>query len=411
MKMKWTEEAIIADAKRFTTRKEWEKSSIGAYSAAHKRGLMDVACAHMVFVRKYWTDDEIIADAKQYETRRSWKLASEKAYAVACYRGLLDVACAHMRFAYEYKTNDEIIADAKRFNTRSEWEKESKKAYSVAQERGLLGIACEHMSYIRKYWTDEEILKEALQYTKVIDWRTSSPKSYDAAIRRNLTAKASAHMDRAARSWTDDEIIADAKQFKTRSEWERCSPAYQMGLKRKLMDVACAHMEKGVKKPHLWTKENILADAGRFYTRAEWRMEKNGAYSAAHKTGVMEEACAHMPISPRASSADVIYIWRAVGEDFNGKQVYKIGLTSTRVKDWRIKKCSRSSGFEADIVLFAEVGPGMAYSIEDEVLKIGTHPEYSGFDGCTEFRALSEDELNKAISLINLRAACESSAQ
>jgi hypothetical protein len=112
-----------------------------------------------------------------------------------------------------------------------------------------------------------------------------------------------------------------------------------------------------------------------------------------------------------ASTADVIYIWRAVGWSFDEKPVYKIGLTSKRSDQERIDYVTKSAQCEAEIVLMVEVSAGSAFVIEGELLKMGINPKYSGFNGCTEFRALSDEELCAAITFATKKAVCESSAQ
>ncbi|QNJ54922.1 hypothetical protein vBValMR10Z_382 [Vibrio phage vB_ValM_R10Z] len=98
-RIKWTLERLKADALKYKTRKEWNKKSTGAYSAAYKRGVLDECCAHMLDTRKpngYWTLERLKEDALKYKTRKEWNKKSRKAYDAARSRSLIDECCGHM---------------------------------------------------------------------------------------------------------------------------------------------------------------------------------------------------------------------------------------------------------------------------------------------------------------------------
>jgi len=96
---------------------------------------------------------------------------------------------------------------------------------------------------------------------------------------------------------------------------------------------------------------------------------------------------------------DALYIWKALGLTFNGTQVYKVGVTSARLSDTRIKHVARKASVEYEIVVLKEVAGG-ATETEAKLLRMGVNPLYEGFVGCTEFRAFSEPELLEALSII-----------
>ncbi len=113
--------------------------------------------------------------------------------------------------------------------------------------------------------------------------------------------------------------------------------------------------------------------------------------------GIIEEIRQHMerPLSDR----DTVYIWRAVNERYNGNSVYKIGITSARLGKQRITEVTKASGSKAELIVMAEM-PGQAVEVEAKLLTMGDSPGYTGFCGATEFRALSDNELDKSLSII-----------
>ena len=84
---------------------------------------------------------------------------------------------------------------------------------------------------------------------------------------------------------------------------------------------------------------------------------------------------------------------------FNGLQVYKFGTTSARLEDRRISEVARFAAMDFDIVILTKVSVH-ASELEFQLLQIGTNPQYKGFNGASEFRALTDDELETAIELI-----------
>jgi len=97
------------------------------------------------------------------------------------------------------------------------------------------------------------------------------------------------------------------------------------------------------------------------------------------------------------SDNDAVYIWKVVGYD----NVYKIGLTSFRTGDKRIRSTASNNSVKYDTQILKQVND--ALSIEKELLKLGTFCDlFLGKDGGTEFRYLSHKELKKALSMIEV---------
>jgi len=298
--------------------------------------------------RTRWTDEMLIADASRFETRGEWQRESKGAYLSASRRGLLDVCCAGMRQAYTSWTDEMLIADAARFSTRTEWARESGSAYMAATRRDILDVCCAGMRSLRTDWTDEMLIEDASRFSTRSEWRRESRSAYAAALRRGLVDVCCAEMRQLCARWTDEALIADAARFSSRWEWQRESrPAYQAAQRRNLLDVCCAGMQR----------------AG-------------------------------------GTDNDAIYIWRAIGETFNGMSIYKIGLTSARLGARRIEQVCQAGNMQADIIILAQVS-GRASQLELQLLTIGTDPGFSSFDGSSEFRAMTDEQLAQAVRLVS----------
>jgi hypothetical protein len=96
----WTEEMILASAKKYKSRSQWEQKNSRSYGAAHRRGLVDKACAHMKEIRKpkgYWNAQTVFADALTYTNRTDWNRNSIAAYRMAKFLRIFDRCVAHMK--------------------------------------------------------------------------------------------------------------------------------------------------------------------------------------------------------------------------------------------------------------------------------------------------------------------------
>lgn len=99
------------------------------------------------------------------------------------------------------------------------------------------------------------------------------------------------------------------------------------------------------------------------------------------------------------SDNDAIYIWKAIGQFYNGLQLYKIGVTSSRLEDKRIKLLAKKIKMDFEIITLRSV-PGSAQYLESRLLSFGLDPGFMGFDGATEFRVLSDEALAEITQVI-----------
>jgi predicted GIY-YIG superfamily endonuclease len=99
-KRKWTEKAILTEAKKFSTRVEWKKSCPNSSNASRLKGknFHAKATLSMPKGKKSWTKKELIEDAKKYSTKKEWITKNKNAYQAAYKFGwaFLSKATAHM---------------------------------------------------------------------------------------------------------------------------------------------------------------------------------------------------------------------------------------------------------------------------------------------------------------------------
>jgi len=96
---------------------------------------------------------------------------------------------------------------------------------------------------------------------------------------------------------------------------------------------------------------------------------------------------------------DCIYIVEVIDLKHNKKKVHKIGITSLRLDDQRIKYLSKRNKMDLKIVCLVKTKT-QASSVETILLEIGENPEYKNIDGASEFRAFNRIELSKVKNIV-----------
>lgn len=149
-------------------------------------------------------------------------------------------------------------------------------------------------------WTKELLTSEARKYKTRKAFQNGSPAAYQSAYRRGLLPEICEFMGPPtpnrfpirSRTWTHEVLLAEAGKYATRGEFRTGSPgAYTACIKRGILDEACANMESPYTK---WTLEALIAEARKYETRREFYEKSRAAHDAAYRMGVVDIVCAHM---------------------------------------------------------------------------------------------------------------------
>lgn len=294
-------------------------------------------------------------------------------------------------------TDEMVFAEAQKYTTINEFKWGSMKAYNASRRMGIHKPACAHMIPKKIKWTDQMLAMEAIKYQSRKQFSIHSRGAYQAATIKGILDQICAHMPPQRLDWTTEMLFDVAKKYKYKYEFEKnCVNAYRVASNRGLLGLICAHMDARYVS---WTPDLVINEAKKYKTRNDFACGSYAAYQAAFKLNITDAAFQHMSKSKLSSDADVIYIWEAVGEFFDGEKIYKIGLTSHRIGERRIKKCAQANKFTHNIIAMAYVGEQKAFEIESALLTLGADPKMDG-DGSTEFRALTDQELIFALDYI-----------
>ncbi len=96
---KWTKELCHTEALKYSTRWDFQKSSVNIYTAAKNNVWLDDICLHMDEQIKspgYWTKERCINEAKKYKSRNNFRTNATYPYKVMTKNGWTEEVCAHI---------------------------------------------------------------------------------------------------------------------------------------------------------------------------------------------------------------------------------------------------------------------------------------------------------------------------
>ncbi len=267
----------------------------------------------------------------------------------------------------------------------------------------------------KNYWTEATLVEFVTRHgiTSLVDWRRRHSGSYSTATNAGVQMAVVAAMGWVKKRrdfWTYETLLANARASgaSRSAEWARLEAgAYTTALNKKLIQKIREELgwPEDKKKPRsvsVWTKEMLIALVKKEGIKSveEFCRKHVGAASSAYYHGFMDDISDAAGFDRNArTDADVTYLW---GTDavYNGKRVYKSGVTSSRLGDQRMREVAAAGGFVYEPIAVCKTKPRQAYRLEKKVLRLGDNPGYGGFNGASEFRALSDSELERAKEIL-----------
>lgn len=225
-----------------------------------------------------------------------------------------------------YWTAERIATEAARYKTRKIFAEEAAGAYCAARKLGIMDDVCGHMisGRIRDSKWNRKTIKGLVSSCKSLkEFRDKHGGAYKAVFKFGWQdeLKALARNSHPPGYWTIDRLQKEANKYSTRTEFIKKSPAaYQKAHRSGCLNKICEHMEYLNKPNGYWTHDRILKTARKYDSRNSFLESMAGAYSAAIRLGILEEACAHMK---KKGSRYERAIYAFV---FDNKSVY-VGLT------------------------------------------------------------------------------------
>ena len=327
----WSEEALIEDAKKYTSLKEWRANSQSAYVTAKAKRVLDKCVEYLDRDRKpsgYWNKYKCHKEANKYLTIKEWSLADGASYDYAKRNKFITEITTHMiktlsvgeLTLYSLFLRSEILFEfQKRFDDLKDKsylpfdfylpdfnlviEYQGRQHFKVSKS-SRYKKDIKKMQY-RDQLKREYALKKSLNYIEI---DMESPQDIEQITinkileikptwkltQRQLTDEEKATLSTLGQ-WDKESVIAEAQTYSTVTDWKFCGNASeQIARKRGWFDEAVVHMKRLHKSSGYWSLERIRVRAEKYKTKTEWRLDDPNGYAAAQRKGYLNDVTKHM---------------------------------------------------------------------------------------------------------------------
>jgi predicted GIY-YIG superfamily endonuclease len=185
-KLKWTKDVCFEEAKKYTSRYEFQLKCCGAYTASLHKGWLD---NYTWFTSKqkpsgYWNYETCLEEAKKYTTRRDYRRNSGGAYGVSLKNGWLGDYTWFISKRIEW-TKERCMLEAKKYHTRGGFRNGCQSAYNKARQNNWLHeytwLSCKNTAP-KGYWNYETCYDEAKKYETRVEFGKNSNTAYKKAL-------------------------------------------------------------------------------------------------------------------------------------------------------------------------------------------------------------------------------------
>lgn len=115
----------------------------------------------------------------------------------------------------------------------------------------------------------------------------------------NVGSKAG-HLGRNYCKWTEERIASEAKKYKTRHAFKHgCGSAYQAAIRLCILGNVCKNMVPHKRLPSKWDNKALIKEAKKYTHRSDFFYGSKAAYNRASKIGLLDQICRHMTPKPR----------------------------------------------------------------------------------------------------------------
>ena len=189
----WNKKRILKAAKKFKRRTDFRKLENGAYNAARRLGILDIACVHMQAIVKpvgYWSKERVLKEAKKFKTREAFNEKCTGGYQAAYRLKIHKEAFAHMtskKIGHGYWTKSKVFELRSKYSSIMDFKRNNGGAYAFAYKSNFFSEFKRQFKVIRRSedsWSKKEIFKIALKYKTRKEFYSNQKKAYRVAKKK-----------------------------------------------------------------------------------------------------------------------------------------------------------------------------------------------------------------------------------
>jgi hypothetical protein len=286
---KWDKETCYKEAEKYKTRSEFQKGCPVAYSKALKKGWIFEyvwLTSRNQKPQGYWTYEHCYEEAKKFSSRKNFEDHCKSGYLKAVKHGWIDdYTWFKEKQKHNYWNRETCFEEAKKYKTATEFARNTVRAYELARANGWM----EDYTWFEKpfRWTKDLCEEEARKYTKRSHFKKGSPAAY-ANARDNGWLDDYTWFEEKPRMnyWNKETCYEEAKRYKTRTEFQKGNAsAYAVALKNGWIDEY-----EWLKPPlHIWTYEDCKKEAAKYERRTQFKKALPGAYKKAREQSWLDD--------------------------------------------------------------------------------------------------------------------------
>lgn len=342
-------ENVFAEAKKYKTKRKFEKNCAGGYKVARKNGWFDEMdwFEETCKPNGFWTKERVFAEAKKYKTRSEFRKYCIRAYDLA-YKNKwfdeMDWFISTQKSPGYWNIKENTFTEAKKYKTRNEFRKYSNGAYAASLKNdwidemewlvdGRVKQYTDKKDCVYKYYFKEtnsiyigrtidknqrdnqhrtrerdtlyryakanglevpamDIIEDNLTIEEGLD-REDYWKNYykDRGYNVLNTAKTGIGSGSigaiACGKWNKKSVFEVSKKYKSKIEFRKsCCSAYHVAWKRNWF----GEMDWLVRPIKIkWTKENVFVEAKKYQTRTQFQKVCGSAYNVALRNNWLNE--------------------------------------------------------------------------------------------------------------------------
>ena len=176
----WTQERVIEESKKYTSRVEFEEKCPGGYTAALRNGWSkDLPLQFQRVANQFYNRQQVFAEGRKYKSRSEFKQKCSRGYVVARENHWLD-EMPWLKPCHHSWTKEAIVEESKKYSSRGAFQKGNASAYSIALCKGWLDEMV-WLKPIRRKWTKENVFEEARKHTSITQFIKCAHRAYEKA--------------------------------------------------------------------------------------------------------------------------------------------------------------------------------------------------------------------------------------
>ena len=185
--IKWTKPRVFKEAQKYQSRIEFATKCTGAYNVACKKGWIEQMPwmkAKWSHPTPKWTKEAVFDESRKYSTRREFEINSSGAYSKALAKGWLD-EMPWLELKRKSWTREDVFAESRKYNSRASFAQGASSAYHIARSEKWLDEMPWLIKQSRGKWTKEDVFEEAKKYSLRKAFRVGNETAYRTALKND----------------------------------------------------------------------------------------------------------------------------------------------------------------------------------------------------------------------------------